>query len=109
VKAIAAIVRENAITEVVVGHPIALSGQRGETAHHAERFADVLRAALGIPVALQDERLTTVEADRGLAQAGVRGRDRRDVVDQTAAALILQAFLDGSRSRGDLASGPAPE
>jgi putative Holliday junction resolvase len=106
VKAIAAIVRENAITEVVVGHPVALSGQRGEAAHHAERFADALRAALGIPVALQDERLTTVEADRGLAKAGVRGRHRRDVVDQAAAALILQAYLDGSRSRGGLGRGP---
>ena len=52
-----------------------------------------------MPVALQDERLTTVEAERSLREAGVRGRDRRAVVDRTAAAVILQAWLDAHAAR----------
>jgi putative Holliday junction resolvase len=97
VKAIAAIVRDNEVTEIVVGHPLTLSGDRGAAAYHAEKFAEALRGFLELPVTLQDERLTTVQADRGLAEAGVRGRRRRDVIDQSAATLILQAFLDRRR------------
>jgi putative Holliday junction resolvase len=94
VKAIAAIVREQGVTEIVVGLPLHLSGRAGEAAEHARTFAQVLREALGLPVSLQDERLSTVEAERALGAAGVRGRERRRVVDQTAAAVILQAYLD---------------
>src|SRR5947208_8532254 len=74
VMAIAAIVAENGVTEVVVGLPLALSGRSGEGAEHARAFADALRGFLGIPVELQDERLSTVEAERGLRTAGVAGR-----------------------------------
>lgn len=94
VKAIAAIVRDQAVTEIVVGLPLHLSGRAGEAAEHARTFAQVLREALGVPVSLQDERLSTVQAERGLAAARVRGRERRRVVDQIAATVILQAFLD---------------
>jgi putative holliday junction resolvase len=62
----------------------------------AEEFAEGLRAVLDIPVRLQDERLTTVQAERGLAEAGARGGRRRELVDQAAATLILRAFLEGS-------------
>lgn len=96
-KAIAALAKEHAVTEMVVGHPLHMSGEAGAAAHHAERFAEALRGFLGLPVHLQDERLTTVEAERKLAGAGVRGRARRAVVDESAAALILQAFLDRAR------------
>jgi putative Holliday junction resolvase len=94
VKAIAAMVKEQGIAAIVVGQPLSLSGRKGEAADHAEKFAQALRDFLKLPVFLQDERLTTVEADRQLADAGVRGRDRRRIVDQTAATLILQAYLD---------------
>jgi putative Holliday junction resolvase len=97
VKAIAALVKEHRVAEIVVGHPLRLSGESGEAADHAEKFARALHDLLGIPVVLQDERLTTVEADRHLAAAGVRGRDRREVIDRSAAALILQAYLDRVR------------
>jgi putative Holliday junction resolvase len=93
-KTIAAMVKDRAVTEIVVGHPVMLSGEAGPAAHHAERFAEALRGFLSIPVHLQDERLTTVEVERRLSEAGVRGRDRRAVVDESAAALILQAYLD---------------
>ena len=97
VKAIAAIVAENGVTEVVVGLPLALSGRSGESAEHARAFADALTGFLGIPVELQDERLSTVEAERGLRTAGVAGRRQREVIDQSAATLILQSYLDRRR------------
>jgi putative Holliday junction resolvase len=96
-KAIASIVRERDVALVVVGHPLLMSGQAGGRAHHAERFAEALGAFLGVPVVLHDERLSTVEADRSLREAGARGRERRRAVDRSAAAVILQSFLDASR------------
>jgi len=60
----------------------------------AEAFAEGLRAILTVPVELQDERLSTVEAERLLREAGIKGPERRRVVDRTAAAVILQAWLD---------------
>jgi len=54
---------------------------------------------LTVPVELVDERLTTVTADRALAASGVRARKRRAVIDQTAAAVILQSWLDGHRAQ----------
>jgi putative Holliday junction resolvase len=99
VKAIAALVREHDVALVVVGHPLLLSGQAGERAHHAERFADALRAILDVPVELHDERLSTVEAERSLRGAGLHGRERRRVIDRSAATVILQAFLDARTRR----------
>jgi putative Holliday junction resolvase len=96
-RAIAEMVRVHGVTEIVVGLPLRLSGESGEAADHARKFAEALGTFLHIPVVLQDERLSTVEAERGLAIAGVRGRARRRVVDQTAAAVILQAYLDRRR------------
>lgn len=96
-KAVAALTREHGATLVVVGLPLSMSGEHGAQARHASNFADALRAALAVPVVLQDERLSTVEAERGLRAAGIKGRDRRQVVDRTAAAVILQAWLDSNR------------
>lgn len=96
VKAIGEIAREHDVSLVVVGHPLLLSGRAGERAHHAERFADTLRAVLGVEVVLHDERLSTVEAERALRQAGVNGRDRRGTVDRSAATVILQSWLDSA-------------
>ena len=94
VRAIASLVREHDVTQVVVGHPLLLSGRPGERADHAERFAEGLRAVLEIPVTMHDERLSTVEADRALRAAGISGKDRRGAVDRSAATVILQAWLD---------------
>jgi putative Holliday junction resolvase len=94
VKAIAAMVKEHRVAAIVVGLPLSMSGRKSQAADHAEKFALALRDFLGVPVYLEDERLTTVQAERRLAEAGVRGRDRRQLVDQTAATLILQSYLD---------------
>jgi putative Holliday junction resolvase len=98
-KAVAALVREHGATEVVVGHPLSLSGERGPAAHRAEEFAVGLRAVLEVPVHLHDERLTTAEANRGLRSAGATGREARGAVDQAAASIILRAYLERSASQ----------
>jgi putative Holliday junction resolvase len=82
---------------VVVGHPRSRSRKREAPAQHADGFAEGPRMILEVPNHLQDERLSTVEAERGLRAAGVGGRDRRRVVDQAAATVILQSWLDGRR------------
>ena len=97
--AVAALVLELRATVVVVGHPRSMSGASGPQAQQAEAFAEALRAVLDVPVELQDERLTTAQAERSLRATGVRGRRRRDVVDESAAALILGAWLDARADR----------
>ena len=93
-KAVAALVRELLASAVVVGHPRSMSGASGPKAQQAEAFAEALRAVVPVPVELQDERLSTVEADRSLREAGLDGRRRRTVVDEAAATVILNAWLD---------------
>jgi putative holliday junction resolvase len=86
---------------VVIGLPLSLDGSEGPAAAWARGEASALAAALGddVPVELYDERLTTVSAQRSLVAAGVKGRNRRRVVDQVAAAVLLQAWLDGGRGQ----------
>lgn len=82
------------IALAVVGLPLRLDGTEGESARRARRFGAVLSRALGIEVVYFDERLTTAAAERSLREMGTRGRRQREVVDQSAAALLLQGFLD---------------
>jgi putative Holliday junction resolvase len=72
-KAVASLVREHDVTLVVVGHPLLLSGEAGQRARHAEAFTEALRSFLDVPVVLHDERLSTVEAERALREAGASG------------------------------------
>jgi putative Holliday junction resolvase len=80
---------------VVVGLPLDMDGTEGPRAAKTRRFAERLRAHLGLPVELWDERLTTVEAEEILRETGVRSRGRRGLVDQVAAAGILRSYLAG--------------
>ena len=92
------LVREHEVVEVVVGLPRSLSGRTGVAAEQAMAYAEQLRQRVApVPVWLADERLTTVVASRTLSQQGVRGKRQRAVVDQAAAVLILQGWLDGGR------------
>jgi putative Holliday junction resolvase len=104
-KAIVALVSEHEATLVVLGHPRSMDGSRGPRAALAESFAETLGGLLAVPVVLQDERLSTVEAERGLRDAAVRGRDRRAVIDAAAAQVILQAWLDANRPHDVPADG----
>jgi putative pre-16S rRNA nuclease len=96
-RAIAELVDEHDVTLVVIGEPVSLDGVRRGRATHAANFAEAIRALLTVPVTLQDERLSTVEAERSLRDAGMRGARRRSVVDAVAAQVILQSWLDGRR------------
>jgi len=96
-KSVAALVEEHDVSQVVVGHPLSLSGGAGARAAAAERFAGALRTFLRVPVVMQDERLSTVEAERSLRRAGATSEQRRRVVDRAAATVILQAWLDANR------------
>jgi len=94
VKAVARIVREREVGEVVVGMPWRLDGTAGPQAEKVQAFVEALRRTVGVPVTLWDERLTSVAADELLAEAGVRRRHRNEKIDRAAAVLILQGYLD---------------
>lgn len=105
--ALAELVGERQALEVVVGLPRSLSGGEGPAAAAARQYAaevaEVMAAGLlQVPVRLVDERLSTVQASRMLRRSGVAGgeRRRRTVIDQAAAAGILQAALDSERATG---------
>jgi putative Holliday junction resolvase len=95
--AIANMVDEVGAELIVVGLPLSLSGGEGPAAQQARAEASVLATAVAVPVELLDERLTTVAADRSMQRAGRSGRARRKVVDQVAATVLLQSWLDRGR------------
>ena len=100
VSAIQTVVASLNITDIVIGLPYELSGRVGHRARRVREFANALRAALPHAVKLheQDERFSTAEAERVLVSADLSRARRREVIDQQAAALILQAWLDARRS-----------
>ena len=111
--AIAAVVLERDVLEVVVGLPRSLSGGEGPAAAGARSYATAMAALISpTPVRLIDERLTTIDAHRQLRDSGLAGRAQRAVVDQAAAVLILQAALDAEKSSGqppgELVAGRKP-
>jgi putative holliday junction resolvase len=97
-KRIAEIVRNRKIDEIVVGVPRHMSGEVGKAANEALEFAAKLRALLPCAVETWDERLTTVAANRVLHEAGKKTRQTRKFVDQVAAQMILQGYLDRERN-----------
>ncbi len=95
-KAIADIVRlakENEVGEIVVGLPRNMDGTEGARAELCRAFAQQLKEATGLPVAMWDERRTTVEAHNILSQHNYHGQKRKNTVDAVAAALILEGYL----------------
>jgi putative holliday junction resolvase len=100
--AIVALVGAHGVSDVVVGMPFELSGRVGHRARRVGELIAALRAALPAGIALheQDERFTTAQAQRVLIDADLSRARRKGVIDQQAAALILQAWLDAQRPRG---------
>ena len=90
---IASLAREHGAEELVLGHPKNMDGSRGPRAEKAEAFAELLRAATGLPVVLWDERRTTIDAHQILFNAGKNARKRKKTVDAVAASLILEGYL----------------
>ncbi len=91
---VARIVREKNVDHVVVGIPQQMSGEIGAAASEALRFIEKLRVLLACPIVTWDERLTTVAAHRALHEVGKKTRATRRYVDQVAAQMILQGYLD---------------
>ena len=91
------LVKEMVVGTIVVGLPTGLSGDEGTSASEARKLADELSSATGIDVVLVDERYTSRIAESSLLQTGMKRRERREKVDQVAAALILQDYLDNLR------------
>ena len=85
---------EYGVEEIVLGYPKNMNDTLGERVRLTEEFKDKLERRTGLPVALWDERLTTVAADRTMMEAGIRREHRKDYVDQIAATFILQGYLD---------------
>ena len=92
---IAEIVREKKVDHVVAGIPRQMNGQIGAAATEVLQFVEKLRGTLPCPVVTWDERLTTAAAHRALRDAGKKTRHTRGYVDQVAAQMILQSYLDG--------------
>ena len=97
---LADLAREQQATRLVVGLPRRLDGGHGPEARAARALAAQLRRASGLTVALVDERLTSVAAERALLTGGASRARRRELSDQVAAALILQSYLDAERRDG---------
>ncbi|HKS03748.1 MAG TPA: Holliday junction resolvase RuvX [Chthoniobacterales bacterium] len=93
-EAISEIVRQRNVDKIVVGIPRHMSGDIGDAARQALDFAAKLRSHVECPVETWDERLTTVAANTALTAAGKKTRHTRNVVDQVAAQMILQGYLD---------------
>ena len=93
-EALAAVIREYEIREIVVGLPLRMSGAEGTQAEKMQAFAEELRARFGLPVYLWDERLTSAEANRLLREMELSIEKRGKAVDRMAAVLILQGWME---------------
>jgi putative pre-16S rRNA nuclease len=88
------LVEENEVHQIVVGHPLHMSGKESQQSAKVARFAEELRKSLNIPVVFWDERLTSFAAEQHLEEMGLKWRQRREHVDKIAAMIILQNYLD---------------
>jgi len=108
-KSLGRLLRKHACTHVVVGNPLHMSGDLSPQATRSQEFAAALAAETGVTIHLWDERLTTTQAHRQLDDAG-RSADRRSrkpIIDQVAAVLILQSFLDSLAHRAAHPDAPS--
>lgn len=95
---IRAMTREHDIRRIVVGLPLDMDGTRGERVRLTEIFMERVHRATGLPVQPWDERLTTLQAERTLLEGDLSRARRRRVIDQVAAVILLQSYLDAHRS-----------
>ena len=93
------LIAEYEVEKIVLGFPKNMNNTVGERAEKALEFGEMLKKRTGLEVIMWDERLTTVEADRTLIEAGVRRENRKEYLDSVAAVLILQGYLDSLADR----------
>jgi putative holliday junction resolvase len=96
-RSIARLARKFGVTGIVVGNPLHMSGEQSSRAAKVQAFAAELGELTGLSIHLWDERLTTEEAHRILYEAGHARQEHAPIVDQVAATLILQSFIDENR------------
>lgn len=99
--AVCGLAAEYGASEIIVGYPVTLAGERGPAVEKMDRFIEQLQRVFDGPIHRVDERLTTAQATKSLLAADVRRERRKAVVDKMAAALILDTYL--ARSRNGLA------
>jgi len=94
---IRSVIKENGVSEVVVGLPLNMNGTYSAKTKEVVQFLDSLSKAIDIPVKTWDERLTTMQAERTLLEADVSRAKRRRVADKLAAQIILQSYMDSQK------------
>ena len=94
------LIEEYEVGEVVVGLPLSMDGSEGAQARRVRSAAERLARFLPVPLAFQDERLSSVAANRAMGETGASAKARRGSVDMVAAALFLQSYLDAARESG---------
>ncbi len=99
IEAVLRLAREHGAEEVLVGMPISLSGRRGPQARRTAQFIHSLKARSELPVKSQDERFSSVEAERLLRESGIEPSRQKALLDAAAAAVVLQSYLDSRRRR----------
>ncbi len=92
---------EYEVEEIVLGFPKNMNNTTGDRAEKSLEFAEMLKKRTGLPVVMWDERLTTVAAEQVLMESGVRREPRKEYVDQIAASMILQGYLDYRKNRSE--------
>lgn len=90
------VLKSREIARIVVGLPLDLDGREGQAVRRVRTFLDALRAHTSLPIDEWDERFTSVAAERSLVEADVRRAKRKTVIDQVAATLLLQGYLDAN-------------
>ena len=96
------LIDEYEVSGIVLGFPKNMNNTLGDRAEKTLEFKAILERRTGLPVMMWDERLTTVEAERTLMEAGVRREHRKEYIDQIAAVYILQGFLDRQSMKTDI-------
>ena len=97
--ALDALVKQYAVERIVMGLPLHMSGESGDSSNKSLKYGKKLEGCLGIPVVFWDERLTTVAAERSLLECDMRRGRRKTVIDMVAASLILDGYLRGEQLR----------
>jgi putative Holliday junction resolvase len=88
------LIDENAVSLILMGNPLHMSGREGRQAEYARDFSERLTEATRVPLIMWDERLTTVEANRVLRESGISIKKRAKAVDRLAAVILLESYLD---------------
>ncbi len=100
VAALQSLATTHKVEQIVIGLPKMLNGEVGVQGQKVQKFANALKREVNLPICFWDERLTTVEAGRILRDTNMRGKKRKQVIDQVAAVLILEGYLEGLRNSG---------